>query len=130
MNKNNEKPTLSPPRIDNGEESCTLLTRKIDADFLTTDDRCAVPELQTLSQTKLTISPIVLKPLVKRDPLTRESALRKLEQAVETGTGLEHRSTEKPGTYSECPPSLIRSLQGDFAQPRPQWDGEFALDFF
>jgi len=70
-------------RVDPGEGSCTLLTQEIDADFLITDDLRALPELQTVSDAKVAISPIVLKALVQRDVLTQGGALEKLDELAE-----------------------------------------------
>ena len=74
---------LTSSRVDPGEGSCTLLTREIDADFLITDDLRALPELQTVSDAKIAISPIVLKALVQRDVLDHEEALEKLDELAE-----------------------------------------------
>lgn len=70
-------------RIDIGEGSCALLTRKLDTDFLITDDLRALPELQTVADAKVAISPIVLKALVQRDVLDREDALSMVEELAE-----------------------------------------------
>jgi len=70
-------------RVDQGEGSCALLTREIDARFLLTDDLRALPELKTIADATVAISPILLHALVKRDVLTREKALDKLEQIAE-----------------------------------------------
>lgn len=70
-------------RIDEGEGSCALLSKVIDADFLITDDLRALPELQTVANAKVAISPIVLKALVQRDVLAREEALNKLDNLAE-----------------------------------------------
>jgi len=70
-------------RVDEGEGSCTLLTKQIDTDFLITDDLRALPELQTVADTQVAISPIVLKALTQRNKLRREEALEKLEQLAE-----------------------------------------------
>lgn len=67
-------------RIDRGEGSCVLLSKEIDAAFLITDDLRALPELQTVVDARVAISPIVLKALVKRDVLTRDEALEKLDE--------------------------------------------------
>ena len=71
-------------RIDHGEASCIQLTRRLDADFLITDDLRALPEIQPLIATRVAISPIVLKALVKRGVLKREEALDRLEELAET----------------------------------------------
>lgn len=70
-------------RIDAGEGSCALLTTEIDAAFLLTDDLQALPELQTVADAQVAISPIVLKALVKRDVLSEEDALDKLTELAE-----------------------------------------------
>jgi len=71
-------------RIDKGEASCIQLTRKLDADFLITDDLRALPEIQPPTDARVAISPIVLKALVKRGVLRREEALNRLEELAET----------------------------------------------
>ncbi len=76
---NGEKPVTD--RIDEGEASSAVLLREQEADFLITDDLRALPEIEKLvGQDKVAISPIVLKALVKRDVLTKNQALKKLEQ--------------------------------------------------
>jgi predicted nucleic acid-binding protein len=70
-------------RVDEGEGSCVLLTKDIDADFLLTDDLRALPELQTVADAKVAISPIVLKALVQRDVLAGEEARGKLDSLAE-----------------------------------------------
>jgi len=70
-------------RVDKGEGSCILLIEKIDVEFLITDDLRALPELQTVADAQVAISPIVLKALVQRNVLTREEALEKLDQLAE-----------------------------------------------
>lgn len=70
-------------RVDHGEGSCALLTKEKDADFLITDDLRALPELQTIADAQVAISPIVLKALVKRDVLTQEEAREKLAELAE-----------------------------------------------
>lgn len=70
-------------RIDEGEGSCVKLSYKTEAKFLITDDLRALPELQTLTETRVAISPIVLKSLVQRASLEREEALQRLEEAAE-----------------------------------------------
>jgi len=76
-------------RIDKGEGSCADLARNLNADFLITDDLRALPELQTLSNTQVAISPILLKALVKKNILTQKEALEKLEEAAENRDWLE-----------------------------------------
>ncbi|WP_435185104.1 hypothetical protein [Halobellus sp. EA9] len=70
-------------RVDEGEGSCALLTKEKDANFLITDDLRALPELQTVADAKVAISPIVLKALVQRDVLTGEEAREKLDELAE-----------------------------------------------
>lgn len=70
-------------RVDQGEGGCALLTTEIDAEFLITDDLRALPELQTVAEAQVAISPIVLKALVERDVLKREEALEKLDELAE-----------------------------------------------
>jgi len=70
-------------RVDQGEGGCALLTKETDAEFLITDDLRALPELQTVADAQVAISPIVLKALVKRDVLTQEEALEKLDELAE-----------------------------------------------
>lgn len=70
-------------RVDLGEGSCALLTKELETDFLITDDLRALPELQTVADSKVAISPIVLKALVKRSVLTQEEAVEKLDQLAE-----------------------------------------------
>lgn len=74
---------LGSSRIDQGEGSCALLTTEIDAEFLITDDLRALPELQTVADSRVAISPIVLKALVQRDVLEQEDALAKLDGLAE-----------------------------------------------
>ena len=71
--------TLSSSRIDEGEGSCALLCNDLDAAFLITDDLRALPELQTAVDAQVAISPIVLKALVTRQVLDRQTALEKLD---------------------------------------------------
>ncbi|MFB6235859.1 MAG: hypothetical protein ABEH81_16180 [Halopenitus sp.] len=71
-------------RVDAGEGSCAVLTRTVEVAFLITDDLRALPELQTVADANVAISPILLKALVQRGELRREEALEKLDQAAET----------------------------------------------
>lgn len=70
-------------RIDQGEGTCVLLTKEIDIEFLITDDLRALPELKTVADAQVAISPIVLKALVKRNVLGEEEALTKLDELAE-----------------------------------------------
>lgn len=72
--------TFQSSRIDEGEGNCAVLARDRGADFLITDDLRALPELQTLSDTRVAISPIVLRALVDRGSLTREEAMEAVER--------------------------------------------------
>lgn len=76
-------------RIDEGEGSCVILSQQKNADFLITDDIKALPELQTLSNTKVAISPVILKALVKREIINNLEAQEKLEKAAENREWLE-----------------------------------------
>jgi predicted nucleic acid-binding protein len=77
------KGDLESSRVDQGEGSCALLTKEIDAEFLITDDLRALPELQTVADSKVAISPIVLKALVQRDVLEPDEALENLDRLAE-----------------------------------------------
>jgi predicted nucleic acid-binding protein len=70
-------------RVDHGEGGCALLTREIDAEFLVTDDLRALPELQTVADAQVAISPIVLKALLERDVIETQEALAKLDELAE-----------------------------------------------
>lgn len=70
-------------RVDEGEGSCALLTRELDADFLITDDLRALPELQTIADSKVAISPILMKALVHRGVLDRDEPVEKLDEIAE-----------------------------------------------
>ena len=76
-------------RIDQGEGTCADIARNLEADFLITDDLRALPELQTLANTQVAISPIVLKALAKRNILDEKEALEKLDEAAENRDWLE-----------------------------------------
>lgn len=84
-----DTPEHQSSRIDEGEGSCIQLTRNAQADFLITDDLRALPELQTLTETRIAISPIVLKTLVERGVIAREEALGRLDDAAEERDWLE-----------------------------------------
>jgi predicted nucleic acid-binding protein len=70
-------------RVDQGEGSCALLTKELDADFLITDDLRALPELQAVADSKVVISVIVLKALFQREVLEEADAVEKLEELAE-----------------------------------------------
>jgi predicted nucleic acid-binding protein len=67
-------------RVDTGEGSCAVLATQVDAAFLITDDLRALPELQTVADAEVAISPIVFQALVQRDVLARAAALTKLDR--------------------------------------------------
>jgi predicted nucleic acid-binding protein len=71
---------LTSSRVDHGEGSCALLATEQDADFVLTDDLRALPELQTVTDATVAISPIVLRALVKRGVLDHEEARTKLDE--------------------------------------------------
>ncbi|KXB04622.1 hypothetical protein AKJ49_01895 [candidate division MSBL1 archaeon SCGC-AAA382A03] len=76
-----KKGELVSSRVDKGEGSCVLLARKLEADFLITDDLRALPELEKMiGGSEVAISPIVLRALINRGVLNRKQALEKLEQ--------------------------------------------------
>lgn len=66
-------------RVDIGEGSCALLTREMETTFLITDDLRALPELQSIADATVAISPIVLKALAKRNVVEAGTAASKLE---------------------------------------------------
>lgn len=71
-------------RIDAGEASCVELVRRLDADFLLTDDLRALPELQELTGARVAISPILLRALVKRGVLSDDEARELLAEVAAT----------------------------------------------
>lgn len=83
INTHQVKGEFTSSRVDQGEGSCTLLTKEIEAEFLITDDLRALPELQNVTDAKAAISPIVLKALVKRDVLGQNEAVSKLDELAE-----------------------------------------------
>lgn len=70
-------------RIDAGEGSAVVLARERDADFHITDDLRALPELQAVTETRIAISPIVLRALVERDVLAVAEARADVEQLAD-----------------------------------------------
>jgi len=70
-------------KIDRGEGSCAVLARKMNAEFLITDDVRALPLLKNIASTKVVISPIVLKALVKRGMMSNDEGKEKLEKLIE-----------------------------------------------
>lgn len=81
--------SVQSSRIDDGEVTCVTLVRELDADFLITDDYRALPELQTLVRSKVAVSPILLKALVKKDVLTLDEARNRFERMAENRDWLE-----------------------------------------
>jgi len=77
------KNEFTSSRVDHGEGGCAVLTGDRGADFLITDDLRALPELQTVTEVQVAVSPIVLKALVERGVLEREEALEKLDDLAE-----------------------------------------------
>lgn len=90
--------SIESTRIDPGEASCLAIERELHPDFLLTDDLRALPELQTLSEAQVAISPIVLRALVKRGCLTNEAAQAQLDLLSRTrgwlGTPIFHRAQQ------------------------------------
>jgi predicted nucleic acid-binding protein len=76
-------PDVETSRIDIGEGSTAALANELDADFLITDDLRALPELQTIVDARVAISPVLLKAFVKRGVLEREIAGEKLEELAQ-----------------------------------------------
>ncbi len=88
VHKTNE-PRFQSSRIDDGEGSTVTLTNKTQAEFLITDDLRALPELQTVADSNVVISPILLKALVKREILDQAEGMEKLEEAAQNRDWLE-----------------------------------------
>ena len=86
LNNSDGIPTHSAPepftssRVDRGEGSCATLANSEGAEFLITDDLRALPELQTVTDAQVAISPIVLKALVQRGVLEQDEAVEKLDE--------------------------------------------------
>lgn len=70
-------------RIDRGEYSCVVLADQFKTEFILTDDFRALPELKSLVDCQVAISPIMLKALVKKDRITEEEAKEKLDNLAE-----------------------------------------------
>lgn len=79
-----ESRSFESARIDDGEASCVRLCRSLDPDFLVTDDLRALPELQSLVEARVALSPIVLRALVKRGRIDDTTARTRLEELAET----------------------------------------------
>ncbi len=76
-----ETPGMS--KVDVGEASCVKLAKKIEADYLLTDDHRASYQLKKLLQaeaetTKLVHSPILFQMLLKREIISKERAIRQV----------------------------------------------------
>ncbi|RQH01475.1 hypothetical protein [Natrarchaeobius oligotrophus] len=84
-----QEPDFTSSRVDSGEATCILCCRKLEADFLISDDLRALPELQNLTTATVAISPIVLNALVKRDVLENEDAVDRVETLAENRDWLE-----------------------------------------
>lgn len=84
-----DEASFQSSRIDEGEGTTVTLANETRAEFLITDDLRALPELQTVADSNVVISPLLLKALVKRDVLTREEALEKVEEGAENRDWLE-----------------------------------------
>jgi len=80
---NIEDEPLVSSRVDEGEAGCAHLANEIGADYLLTDDLRALPELQTLVDAEVAISPIVLKALVKRGVLENSEAKERLDEIAD-----------------------------------------------
>ncbi|MFB6360913.1 MAG: hypothetical protein ABEH59_06270 [Halobacteriales archaeon] len=79
-----EERGFSSSRVDHGEGSSAVLTNELDADFFLTDDFRALPELQTLVEARVAISPLVLSALVQRGVLAPEEAKNRLAKLAES----------------------------------------------
>lgn len=88
IHRDSEQP-IQTSRIDPGEGSCAVLTRHIDAEFLITDDLRALPELNSIVNATVAISPLLLKALVIRGELSRDEAMERLEQIARSCDWLE-----------------------------------------
>jgi predicted nucleic acid-binding protein len=89
---------VTTSRIDAGEGSCVVLVRRLEADFLLTDDLRALPEIERAVDAQVAISPIVLRALVTRGVIDRETAVERLETLAERrswlGTPIYRRANE------------------------------------
>lgn len=79
-----ERGSFESSRIDGGEASCVRLCRSLEPDFLVTDDLRALPELQSLVEARVAISPIVLRALVERGRIDDATARARLDELAET----------------------------------------------
>lgn len=70
-------------RIDKGEYSCVVLANQLETEYVLTDDFRALPELKSLADCQVAISPIMLKALVKRNKLSKKKAKQKLDTLAE-----------------------------------------------
>lgn len=76
--------SVTSSRIDKGEGSCLLLTRKQHAAFLITDDLRALPELQKLTEAQVAVSPIVLKAMVNQNIVQKHEAKKLVEKLAQS----------------------------------------------
>jgi predicted nucleic acid-binding protein len=76
-------------RIDEGEASCVVAARETDADFLITDDYRALPELRAVVDSRVALSPILLRALVKRNALSESEAREAFDTIAEGRDWLE-----------------------------------------
>jgi predicted nucleic acid-binding protein len=83
MTMYNASEAFTSSRVDRGEGSCAALANDEGIEFLITDDLRALPELQTVTDTQVAISPIVLKALVQRGVLEQDEAVERLDELAE-----------------------------------------------
>ena len=76
-------------RIDEGEASCVTAARETGAEFLITDDYRALPELRAAVDSRVALSPIVLRALVKRGALNEDEGRAAFETIAEQRDWLE-----------------------------------------
>lgn len=69
-----ESERVATSRIDEGEATCVVAARETNAEFLITDDYRALPELRAAVDSRVALSPIVLRALVKRNALSENEA--------------------------------------------------------
>jgi predicted nucleic acid-binding protein len=84
-----EREGVVTSRIDEGEASCVAIARETGAEFLITDDYRALPELRAAVDSRVALSPIVLRALVKRGALNEGEARVAFETIAERRDWLE-----------------------------------------
>ncbi len=92
-------PAIETLRIAAGEASCIELVNRETAAFPITDDLRTLPELQSLTDAQVAISPILLRALVTRDVLTATDAQERLDQIARSRDWLGapiYRRAQKP----------------------------------